>query len=477
MHPTEVRVLDTNAAHHGVPQAYLMENAGRGVAEAACEYFDFSRCLVVCGPGNNGGDGLVAARYLSSTKEVTVILVKHLSSPLTRTNLRRLKKLAVPIQSYDEKVFSTQVADSDLVIDAMLGIGISGPLRPPFDALVCTINREAQSVLAVDIPTGFGASPCLQPDATVTFHDAKDGMNEDNSGTIEIKDIGIPTEAVEQIGPGDMTLYPCPERLSHKGQNGVVLTIGGGPFFGAPALSALGALRTGADLSLVAAPEPAQRVIASFSPDLITIPLSGTILNPMQLETISPYFEKADAVVLGPGLGTAKSTHEAVEDLIDAICALDKPLVVDADAIGAFGNRSGGGITVITPHEREFTDLTGTSLPKSAEDRKKVVRKAAAERNCTILLKGSKDIISDGRTVKVNCTHNEGMTVGGTGDVLSGITGALLSKGVSAFNAARMATFINGSAGNMIFADRSYGITATDLLEAIPWVLADYLKQ
>lgn len=475
MHPTEVRVLDVNAAHHGVPQIHLMENAGRGVAEAVCKHFDISRCLIVCGAGNNGGDGLVAARYLSSTKEVNVILVKPLSSSLTRTNLRRLKKLAVPTQCYDEKVFSTQVADSDLVIDAMLGIGISGPLRPPFDTLVGTINREAQSVLAVDIPTGLGNELCLQPDVTVTFHDVKDGMNAANSGIIEIKDIGIPADAVEQVGPGDMTLYPRPELTSHKGQNGVVLTIGGGPFFGAPALAALGALRTGADLSLVASPEPAQRVIASFSPDLITIPLSGTILHPAQLETISPYFEKADAVVLGPGLGTAKNTHAAVEELIDAVCALDIPLVVDADAIGAFGDRSGGGITVITPHAGEFTDLTGTPLPKDAEDRKIAVRKAAAERNCTILLKGSKDIISDGKTVKVNCTHNEGMTVGGTGDVLSGITGALLSKGASALDAARMAAFINGSAGNILFADRSYGITATDLLDAIPWVIAAYL--
>ncbi|HDS59782.1 MAG TPA: NAD(P)H-hydrate dehydratase [Thermoplasmatales archaeon] len=477
MHPTEVRVLDANAAHHGVPQAMLMENAGRGVAEAALENFDFSRCLVLCGPGNNGGDGLVAARHLCPERQVTVLLAREPSSPLARANLRRAKKNAISVHGYSREALLELLEESDLAIDALLGIGITGALRPPFDDIVQTLNQSPVAVLAVDVPTGLGNNLAVEPDLTVTFHDLKDGMTEANSGTILVHDIGIPREAVEQVGPGDMAFYTPFRQRSHKGQNGVVLTIGGGPFTGAPALAALAALRTGADLSLAAVPERAQPVVASFSPDLITVSLPGGHLQPSHLETLRPHLEKADAVVLGPGLGSHPQTREAAGEVIDACLSSGKRLVVDADAIEAFGERNGRERTVITPHAGEFARLTGVSLTDDREERMQAVRRAAEERNCTLLLKGWVDVISDGRSVKLNHVHNPGMTVGGTGDVLSGIAGALLARNVPAFNAARMAAFINGSAGNRALAVKSYGLTASDLLDYIPGVIKEHVDR
>lgn len=267
-------------------------------------------------------------------------------------------------------------------------------------------------------------------------------------------DIGIPKEAEVVVGPGDMIYYPPPEKNSHKGENGVVLTIGGGPYTGAAALAAMAALKTGADLSFVFTPERAWKVVASFSPDLIVMPLDGEFLRSEHIPPIRKFLEKAGAVVIGPGLGNNEDAKKAAESVIDECIALNKNMVVDADAIQVFGERKCNGNVVITPHAGEFKELTGISLPPDIDSRKNIVKEEARKRQCTILLKGAVDIISDGNRIKLNYTHNEGMTVGGTGDVLSGIVASLLSKGVSAYNAARMGAFINGSAGNIAFEKR-----------------------
>ena len=172
--------------------------------------------------------------------------------------------------------------------------------------------------------------------------------------------------------------------------------------------------------------------------------------------------------MIGPGLGSNEETKAAVGDIIDGCISAGKSMVVDADAIQVFGERECKGNVVITPHAGEFKELTGLSLPSELEERKEIVIEEAHKRHCTILLKGAVDIISDGKGVKLNHIHNEGMTVGGTGDVLSGVVGGLLSKGVPAYNAARMGAFINGTAGNSAFEKKGYGMTASDLLEHIP---------
>ncbi len=474
MHPLEVRVLDANASFHGVPQAALMENAGNGVAETILERYTARRCCIVCGPGNNGGDGLVAARHLSQHCQVDVFLVKRPSSQLAQKNLRLVKQLGVPVHYYREETFEEVLEQSDVAVDAMLGIGITGTLRTPYDSIAAALNGGNAAVVSVDVPTGMGQDAAVNPEVTVTFHAAKDGMTKENSGDIVVHDIGIPDKAVRQVGPGDMAWYPGHAKRSHKGDNGSVLVVGGGPFTGAPALAAMAALRTGADLAMVAVPAAAWQPVASFSPDVIARRLDGDVLHPRHLDDIEPLLDRADSLVVGPGLGDASETMQAVDGLIDKCIERGVPAVVDADAIAGMASKTASGSMIVTPHAGEFKTLTGSAPSDDLEKRSVAVKAAARTRKCTVLLKGWTDVISDGKTVKSNHVGNEGMTVGGTGDVLSGITGALLAMQVPAYNAARMAAFLNGSAGNLAFSEKSYGMTATDLLARLPDVIAEY---
>lgn len=474
MHPLEVRVLDANASHHGVSQATLMENAGRGVAETILERYNARRCCIICGPGNNGGDGLVAARYLSKHCQVDVFLVKRPKSTLAQKNLRRAKQLGVPVHYCREETFNEVLQRSDVAIDAMLGIGITGALRPPYDDIATALNESDATVVAVDVSTGMGQQVAVQPATTVTFHAAKDGMTSDNSGDIIVHDIGIPQEAIRQVGPGDMAWYPPHAKRSHKGDNGTVLVVGGGPFTGAPALAALAALRAGADLAVAAVPGQAWQPVASFSPDIIARRLNGDVLQPGHLDAITAMLDRADSLVVGPGLGDAAETMEAVDALLDTCIERGMPAVVDADAIPAMADKTATGNLIVTPHAGEFKKLTGTAPSDELEERGRTVQAAAKAHNCTILLKGWVDVISDGGTVKYNHVGNEGMTVGGTGDVLSGVTAALLAVDVPAFNAARMAVFLNGTAGTLSFEQKSYGMTATDVITRLPDVVGEY---
>jgi len=476
MEAMEVKVLDINSALYGMPPEALMENAGRAVAEIALKEFNFKSCTVLCGGGNNGGDGLVAARYLSKKCNVKVIMVKDAKSLIARKNFRRVKRAGIPVYRY-KKGMENELEKSELIIDAMLGIGVYGELRGPYNTIAKAVNESPAKVISVDVPTGMGSKTAVRPDATITFHDVKDGMNEKNSGKIFVADIGIPEAAEAAVGPGDMIYYPLPEKNSHKGENGVVLTIGGGPYAGAPFLAAMAALRTGADLSFVFTPEKVRKVVASFSPDIIVMPLEGDFLDESHVPVIKDFLSRVDAVVIGPGLGNSEGAKKAAETIIDECIALNKSMVVDADAIQVFGERKCNGNVVITPHAGEFKELTGISLLPDIDSRKNIVREEARKRQCTILLKGAVDIISDGNGIKLNYTHNEGMTVGGTGDVLSGIIASLLSKGVSAYNAARMGAFINGMAGNIAFKEKGYGMTASDLLDKISEALTTHIPQ
>jgi len=475
MDAREVKVLDKNSAFYGVIEEKLMENAGRGVAEIIEERYDCKKCIIFCGTGNNGGDGFVAARYLSKKCDVKIILLGDIKSPLALKNFRRAKRLGISIYRFNEKVVEECLEESDIIVDAMLGVGISGELREPYSTAVKKINNAGKPIVSVDIPTGIGGKIFVEPSLTVTFHDIKDGMNTENSGEIVVKGIGIPKEAETFIGPGEMVYYPLPKKDSHKGENGVVVTIGGGPYTGAPFLSAMASLVAGADLSFLFVPKLIWNVVASFSPNLIVKPIEGEFLCEEHLPLIKNFIEKADSIVIGPGIGNREETKKACWKVVEESIFLGKKVVVDADAISCLQSRNCRGNVVITPHAGEFKELTGISLPKDMDERKDIVMKEAKKLHATILLKGSIDVITDGNVVKLNKIHNQAMTVGGTGDVLSGICGAMLSKGVKPYDAARIAAFINGMAGNYAFEKKGYGMVATDLLQEIPEVLKNFL--
>lgn len=480
---SEMKVLDRNSEYFGVTTLQLMENAGKSIAEFIRHTIKDTKknILIFCGTGNNGGDGFVAARYLTQYYKVTVFLAG--GEIKTEIALRNFQKL----QTYEVKIFQSLhdierlLLENDVFIDSLLGTGLKGELKDPYKTIVKKINQvRGKPLVSVDVPTGLGSPQAVLPDYSITFHDRKEGMNEQNSGKIHIVNIGIPQEALTYVGPGELSVYyPRPAKKSHKGDNGVVLVIGGGPYIGAPALSGLAALRTGVDLVYIATPKRSWESIAAFSPNFIVKDLHDEMLTKKDIPSIEELLEKCTAVILGPGLGTAKDTEEAIGPLVQRVISSKKPLVLDADALKPVGTQLAvikNTSVVVTPHVGEFKKLTGIDLSQDLDLRIKNVKEWAAQYGITIFLKGYVDILTDGSNIKQNKVHNEAMTVGGTGDVLAGIIGALLSKGVKPYDAIRAAAFLNGAAGDEAFQKKSYGLLATDIIDEIPNVLKKYLS-
>jgi len=483
---SEIKVLDRNAEYYGVPAHKLMENAGKGVADFIIKYLESvnKNILFFCGMGNNGGDGFVAARYLAEKHNVTLFLTgreKDIRTDISRKNFCKLKEMNLEIHNIESiSKIDNYLSEKNVIVDSMLGIGLSGSLRAPYSTIVEKINAaKNKTVFSVDMPTGLGTDTAIKPEFTLTFHDVKNGMDSRNCGDIKIVDIGIPKKAIECVGPGELLVYyPKPKKESHKGDNGRVLVIGGGPYIGAPAMTALAALRTGSDLAYIATPKRAERAISTFSPNLIVKDLNSEFLNTEDMPAIMELLDSCDTVIIGPGLGKSKETEKATIQIIETAIERNKPLVIDADAIKPVGEQLEvikNSTSVVTPHAMEFKKLTGSDIPQSIDDRIKIVQAWAEKLGIAIFLKGSVDILSDGKMTKLNKIHNEAMTVGGTGDVLAGIIGALLSKGVKPFNAMRIAAFLNGEAGNEGFKKKSYGLLATDIIEEIPGIFKRYL--
>lgn len=256
---------------------------------------------------------------------------------------------------------------------------------------------------------------------------------------------------------------------SHKGDFGNVLVVGGSRIYsGSPVLVAMAALRAGADLTLIAAPERAADIAAGFSPDLITYPLKGDCLEEKHLKEIRRLLPKYDSVVIGNGLGLEARTKKAVLKFLDG---LEKPCVVDADGVKMLSGKKLKSHFVLTPHAVEFYNLTGKKVGGDLKKKAELVKQEAKKKNCVILLKGHVDIISDGRRVVYNKTGNPWMSKGGTGDTLAGICGALLGRGVKPFEAACAAAYINGKAGDVAAKRHGEGLLATDILDAIPKVI------
>lgn len=462
---SELRVIDINAAYWGVSVETLMEQAGCAVADLVMERFPGDgRVAVVCGSGNNGGDGFVAARHLLPYREVDVLMVKPSSTIRTEVAKRNFDLVEAQSLPFNDADLSNYF----LVIDAILGLGVRGEIREPFASVIDAVSGFDGPLISVDCPSGLGTEQAIIPDITMTFHDVKEGMDESNCGEIIITDIGIPLEAIQFTGPGEAQRFPIPQIGSHKGQNGRVLVIGGGPYTGAPALAGMAAYRSGADLVRLAVPQNVHTIIASYSPDLICHGMGDSILRRGDIEEVLQLCDKVDAVLVGPGLGADEETLRAVGTLITEC---EQPLVIDADAITSLGlllqDFDFGGRAVITPHRRELEHLTDTEAPVEIAELSEHVRSVASSLNATVLLKGQVDIVSDGHNIKFNRTGNVSMTVGGTGDVLAGTVAGLLSKGCSPYDSARLGAYINGVSGEKAFRSQGYGMMASDILQHI----------
>jgi hydroxyethylthiazole kinase-like uncharacterized protein yjeF len=466
----EVRRLDLNAQELGVPVSALMGRAGRALAKAVAKAARGREAIFFCGKGNNGGDGLAAAAHLQGQGlPAGVVLVEPAQGP-GRAFLERLDPATVAAWTgRAERAW----AKAPVLVDCLLGSGLSGPPREPYAAAIRYLNRRraaGATVIACDLPSGLGTPLAVHPSATVTFHAPKEGMAAANSGRITVAPIGIPRAAQDQVGLGDLAAYyPVPRPDSHKGDNGTVLVVAGGPYMGAPYYVGLSAYRTGADLVHACLPREAARVVAAYGPEIMVHAVEpGDHLTSAGAKQARSWMERATAMVIGPGLGTKAETRKAAARLLDDAAARDLPVVVDADGLDALTPKllgRHGHRMVLTPHSREFQDLAGTA----ATDRAVVAY--AREHGVTVAWKRQGCLVTDGARTRECRRGHPTMTVGGTGDVLAGSIGALLAKGAPPFEAACAGAYLVGSAGEVAAGLRSWGATATDVAEAIPAVL------
>jgi hydroxyethylthiazole kinase-like uncharacterized protein yjeF len=442
--PARMRVVDANAMSLGVTNLQLMESAGQALADMA-RAVSPKRILVLCGKGNNGGDGMVAARHLQRGADTDVCYLntgkRSIACEHQLAALKRCRVTLHPFQCSDDLVALRSLFEkADVIIDALLGIGATGTISEPLVSCITLANASKAQIIAADVPT-----PGMRVNRICAFHRAKiEGST--------VVDIGIPLEAECSVGPGDLTLLPARGNKVHKGVGGEVLVIGGGPYQGAPWLAGLGALRAGADIVRIASP------VFEPIPDLIYERLDGERIGEEHIDRLIHLAERADVVVCGNGLGT--ESH----GVIHTIAPHCKKAVIDADAL-RLPLPVAKNETLYTPHSREFTRMTGVSLPDSTRERALVVMGAGIKG--TVLLKGHIDIITDGKRVRFNRTGDPAMTVGGTGDVLAGIAGALLCH-LPAFEAGCIAAYVNGRAGQVVAAERGEGMLASDLVDRIP---------
>ncbi|MFW6448211.1 MAG: NAD(P)H-hydrate dehydratase [Halobacteriota archaeon] len=464
--------VDRNAEALGVPRRLLMESSGNAIAAAARELVGAGeRVAILAGRGNNGGDGLAAARFLSDF-DVTVTLVGHpdrIGTEIARANWDALRGAELPTRTVTD-ASQVSLPQAALVVDALLGTGLEGPPREPVRSTIEAVNAHEATVLAVDVPSGLDPDGgegglAVDADAVVTFHDRKP-VHAALDVPVTVADIGIPRAAERFVGPGDAMSIAGRSPASHKGDHGRVLVVGGGPYVGAPALTAIAALRAGCDLVEVAVPSAIADTVASYHPEFIVRRLPGDRLEPSHLDLLEEAIAAADVVALGPGLGRDPDTEAAVGELLEAV---ERPTVVDADALRVLPTADPAGPVIATPHAGEFAAM-GYEPPDDWREREAATHAAARDLEATVLLKGRYDVIADGSSVRVNRTGNPWMAVGGTGDVLTGAVAALRCR-TDALTAAAVGAWANGRAGDRL-AEADTGFLASELADELPRGLA-----
>ena len=490
-----MKAIDRNCECLGLLLIQLMENAGAAIAQSVREKLESGRVLFIAGRGNNGGDAFVAARHLAGSSGYIVKLIllgkardigtKEAFHNFSLLKFSRVEVIEITDSSQLEAEASDWYSEADLLVDAVFGTGIKGKIKEPESTAIDYINREGRAgktIISIDIPSGLdpdGGSfeKAVHAGLTVTFHRMKAGLMSEKAkeytGIIRVAEIGIFADAQQYTGPGDLMTLNRRESSGHKGDSGRILVIGGGPYSGAPALAALAALKAGADLVTAAVPAHVAEIVASYSPNLIVRKLSSNILCPEDLSILLDLINSHNVVVMGMGLGRAPETLETVRRILP-FC---RKAVLDADALAAlsgtiFESLAGNCDLIVTPHAGEFALLRDMRTPESQDSCIKAVREFSEKEGVVTLLKGKIDIISDGKQTLLNRTGNAGMTVGGTGDVLAGLTGSLFSRN-PAFLAAACAAYINGAAGDLAFEKAGNGLLATDVLEKITEIIKE----
>ena len=489
----EMRELDRATMEEiGIPAFTLMETAGRAVADAAVEMLDGGRgpVAVVCGFGNNGGDGFVAARVLRSHGVDAIVYLAATREALKGAAAEHLAVLekaggvVLPIATAAElDAVEGEIVDAALVIDALFGVGLARPIEGHLANVVHAMVL-APRVLAVEVPSGLHADTgralgaSVVAERTVTMAALKIALVSApgfaRCGEVDIVDIGIPTQLIAASGiraglvdRGDVdTWLPRSQLLDHKGRRGHALVVGGAPGMrGAGRLAATAALRAGAGLVTLAADGDFD------APDsVMTRRLEGPLGN----------LDRFDAVVIGPGLGTG----EAARKRVDEVLASGVPAVLDADALNVLAGElaaiaGAAGPVILTPHPGEAARMLGSTPADVEADRLAATRALAAATRAVVVLKGARTIVCDGTLgddhCSINPTGGPALATAGSGDVLAGVIGALLAQGVTAADAARAGVYVHGAAGDALaITHGARGIVSSDLPLAIADVIASF---
>ena len=508
----EMRAADTRAiVAHGIVGVSLMEHAGLAVARAIESRFGKERRVaIVCGLGNNGGDGFVVARVLKSEwTRVYVIGDPDAIKGDARHHYDRLRKERARLHVTaikDEAEWAGKSAEfsrCSLIVDALIGAGAQGAPRGLAPIVIDSIRRErarGARVVAVDLPSGVPADggpiewKTVEADVTVTFAAKKPALvfspGSDFAGSVAVAPIGIPDEALQhgergvrlfELESGDArAAFPARSPGSHKGDFGHVLVVAGSVGkTGAAVLAARGAFRGGAGLVTVASVAEVCRVVTMSQPEVMTTSLGENAECGDPGRAASRVLELAegkDALVIGPGLGRGAKTQEFVLDVV-ARCAL--PVVIDADGLYALRTQTLSRLTqrdlptILTPHPGEMAHLLMVERAMVQKDRIQAVRQAVEDTHTTIVLKGHHTLIGTKRgEVWLNPTGSPALATAGTGDVLAGLIGAIAARGLAAEVAAAAGVFIHGLAGERVGKRRPWGAMAGDIAEALPAVIA-----
>jgi NAD(P)H-hydrate epimerase len=487
----------------GIPSLVLMENAGRQVVaamEATYEEALEGRVAVLCGRGNNGGDGFVVARTLLQRGIDTAVFVIGAVSEIrgdARINLDILGRLGVTVVEINDEqsweLHFSEISQCTLIVDAMFGTGLSAPLSGMMETVVADVNASDIPIVAIDLPSGLSADTphligdCIDASMTVTIAVPKFPLvlppGEAYAGDVVIADIGVPYEVVEGIdGPHIELLTPEQVREhvepraadSHKGDFGrVTIVAGSRGKTGAAHLAAMGALRSGAGLVTVATPETCLPIVASMAPEFMTEALSDDDNGMVVAGGVDRVLDlHQDVIACGPGLGRSPGVAEFVRGLLDRATV---PLVLDADALTVLADEPGR-ITgsderdvIVTPHPGEMARLIGASIEDVQTNRIEVATDFATTHHVHVVLKGHRTVIATpAGHVFINPTGNAGMATGGTGDVLTGMIAAWLAQLLDAEAACRLAVFLHGAAGDLAAtAEGQASMTARDVLECL----------
>ena len=472
----------------GIPSIVLMENAGRqavAAMEAAFDDLATSKVGVVCGRGNNGGDGFVVARTLAQRGiEAIVFLLGSVAEIRgdARTNLEILGHIGLTVieitNAQEWELHSTELSECELIVDAILGTGFHGQLSGLMETVVADLNGLGVPIVAIDVPTGVSADShdvageAIEASMTVTLAAPKLPLvlppADAYGGDLVIADIGIPASVVDELdGPWVelltrermRELVPTRVADSHKGDFGRVLVIAGSlGRTGAAHLAALGALRSGAGLVTIATPKSCVPVIAAMMPEYMTEALEETGAGTIDFAAVDRVLEmKADVIAMGPGLGQDPSTAAFIQAVVERSGV---PIVLDADGLNAFSGDPDRLIgresvdLIITPHPGEMARLLGISIEDVQSDRLEHARDFAAAHKLHVVLKGHRTIIAgpEGRSF-INLTGNAGMATGGTGDLLTGMIAAWFAQLLDPEAACKVAVYLHGTAGDLADAD------------------------